>query len=481
MKYLALQILLVSMTSSCMVDRAMSSRANIVFVLVDDLAWTDLGCYGHPWHTTPNIDQLSRSGMRFTQAYAPAPICSAARASILSGKTVARVGLEFVVKRKPGSQKIRPPQPLLPPPFKLNLALKETTIAEHLRDAGYNTAIFGKWHLNAHEDKYLGWSTTYGPQQQGFTTAIEDFGSHPYSGNQLETLASPGCFHPDGVTQKAIGFLEQDHHVPFFLMVSHFYVHTPIESPYAWLLEKYNAAIPANAENRKQRIEYAACVETLDHYVGVLLDAIREAKLEENTLVVFFSDNGGHPEFVSNKPLRGSKWNLYEGGIRVPMIVRWPGQVARGSSCAASVIGYDLFPTFAALAGEQADAALQETDGRSLLPLLKNPAGSWRRSLVWHFPYYHPEGKNFPHAQRKVGVDDFAISQTRPQSAIGRGDYKLIHFDEEQRSELYDLSTDISEQHDLSGKKPELQESLRQELESYLNSVHARRANPRQE
>jgi arylsulfatase A len=456
------------------------SSPNILFIFVDDLGWSDLKSYGHTWHETPRIDSLGTDGMRFTQAYASAPICSASRASILTGKTTARVGLEFVVKDKAGKQEIDPPQPLEAPPITLSLPLNETTIAEQLGSGGYETAYFGKWHLNPHyQGRYLAWSPTEGPGQQGFSVAEEDFGSHPYSKTELATLKEVGAYYPDGVTDRAIRFLKQDHDKPFFLMVSHFYVHTPVESPYAWLLEKYDKQIPEGIPNREQRVEYAAFVETLDHYVGQLLDGLDDAGVADNTLVVFFSDNGGHPEYVANGPLRGSKWNLYEGGIRVPMFVRWPGKVRPSSMCDVPVVGYDLFPTFSAVAGQKIKNQKDDLDGISLLPLFKNPQEQVNRAIYWHFPYYHPEGKKFGQAKPSIGINDFVISQTRPQSAIRKGDYKLLYFEEDQRTELYDLGKDLSEQKDLSQDFPGVTKDLKTNLLQYLDQVHARRAVPK--
>jgi uncharacterized sulfatase len=415
--------------------------------------------------------------MRFTDAYAPAPICSASRASILTGKTTARLGLEFVVKADSGEQVIEPAQPLKAPPFKLSLELEETTIAELLLGAGYNTAYFGKWHLNPHyKGVYLGWSPVEGPGQQGFSVAGEDFGSHPYNKREMALIDEPGRYYPDGMTDRAIRFIEQDHEAPFFLMVSHFYVHTPVRSPYTWLLDKYEKTVPAGIPNRTKRVKYAAFLETLDHHVGQLLDALGEADLAESTLVIFLSDNGGHPEYVSNKPLRGSKWNLYEGGIRVPMIVRWPESVKKGSVCDQPVAGYDVFPTLAEVSEEACQHLPEGLDGKSLLPLLTGNGNGETRSLYWHFPYYHPEGRKFGLSKAKIGVDDFEVSQTRPHSAIRHGDHKLVYFGEDKRCELYDLVRDISEQNDLSGNNPSLADSLKNNLLRYLDSVDARMA-----
>ena len=448
---------------------------HILFILVDDLAWTDLGCYGHPWHETPNIDQLAEEGMRFTQAYSPAPICSSARASILTGKTPARLGLEFVVKAEEGSQVIEPPQSLKAPPFTLALDLPETTIAEQLKTAGYQTAYFGKWHLNPHYNgRYLGWDPKLGPAQQGFDIAEEDFGSHPYSRKAPAELTVGGQFHRDGITERAISFLKEDHDQPFFLLVSHFYVHTPVQSPYAWLIERYSAKIPENTPNREKRIEYAAFVETLDYYVGTLLTALDASGHRKDTLVVFLSDNGGHPEYVSHAPLRGSKWNLYEGGVRVPMLMRWPGTISMKVSSNTPVIGYDLFSTFASVAG--IDEGDTQQDGISLVPLLENPAVNFDRSLYWHFPYYHPEGDKFGRAKGSIGMDDFLVSQTRPHSAIRKDDYKLLHFQEDDRKELYNIKNDPGEQTNLAFQQANKTAELAAELETYLDLVNARMA-----
>lgn len=315
-------LLVASLLSVGTVEVRADDRPNVLLILADDLAWADLGCYGHPWHETPHLDRLASQGMRFTDGYAPAPICSASRASILTGKSTARLGFEFVTKNAPGRQKRLPGQSLVTPPFTLNLPLEETTVAEHLRDAGYHTAFFGKWHLNAHHGGYLGWSPTHGPKQQGFQTAIEGFGSHPYSfrgkRNKPPRITEPGRFPDDSMVGGAIGFLTEDRREPFFLMVSHFYVHTPVETRCEWLLDKYAGKAPADSPNRERRIAYGAFVETLDHYVGRLMTALDESGRAGDTLVTFTSDNGGHPEYAANGPLRGSKWNLYEGGCGLP-------------------------------------------------------------------------------------------------------------------------------------------------------------------
>ncbi|MEZ5941422.1 MAG: sulfatase [Planctomycetaceae bacterium] len=447
-------------------------RPNILFILADDLAWADLGCYGHPWHETPHLDKLASQGMRFTDAYAPAPICSASRASFLTGRTTARLGFEFVTKQQAGTQQIDMQLPLQAPPFTLNLPLAEQTIAEQLRDLGYHTAFFGKWHLNAHHERYLGWSPTHGPAQQGFQTAVEDFGGHPYSWGKRtpEPLRSDGEFPADTMVDRVVSFIKQDHPEPFFLMASQFYVHTPVKSPCEWLTDKYSEKIPTDSPARERRIRYGAFVTTLDHYVGRILAELDESGLTESTIVVFTSDNGGHPEYTTNAPFRGSKWNLYEGGIRVPLIVRWPGNSQSATACEKPVVGYDLLPTFVSLAGGKPSDLV---DGADLTDELRGKPASTLRDLIWHFPYYHPE-TGFAAASDTIGIGDFVTSRTRPHSALRRGQYKLLHFYEDGRNELYDLSVDPGEQHDLASERPKLTSELADALAHHLKEMNAR-------
>ena len=452
-----------------------ADRPNVVFILVDDLGWSDLACYEHPWHRTPNIDRLASEGMRFTNGYSPAPICSAARASILTGRAVPRVRFEFVTKNAAGAQQLDADVPLRAPPFTLNLPLAEQTIAEELAALGYRTAFFGKWHVSQHyQRRYLAWHPDFGPQQQGFEVAVEDFGDHPYAwrGKRRPPEDAPsGVIPDDSMVGRVADFIRGPHDRPFFVVMSTFYVHTPVKTRCRWLVRQYDQAVPADAPNRNRRLEYAAFVETLDHYVGQVLAAIDDAGQRDNTFVLFMSDNGGHPEYCANAPLRGSKWNLYEGGIRVPFIARWPGRIAPHGSSDAPVIGYDVLPTLVDIAGGQAG----DVDGLSLQPLFDDPERPLERTLIWHFPYYHPE-KTFSEARDDIGVDDFAISKTRPQSAVRRGRYKYIKFAETGHGELYDLQRDLSEQSDLSEALPELAREMDDLLEGQLSEMNARRA-----
>ncbi|MEZ5361741.1 MAG: sulfatase-like hydrolase/transferase [Bryobacterales bacterium] len=309
-----------------------AERPNIVLILADDLAWSDLGCYGSTHCETPNLDHFAEQGARFTDAYAAAPICSPSRAALMTGKTPARLGFEFVTKWRDDVMPLGGPRKLDPPPYTYELPLEERTIAEVLRDAGYRTGMVGKWHLNSHHGHYLGWSPTHGPLQQGFQWGRETFGSHPWAYKAAEdpyTDLPEGEYAPDSLTDDAIAFLSQGGDKPFFLYASYPYVHTPVRARGRWLEEKYRAKLGPDATDK--RVLYGGFVETFDHNVGRLIDA---ASRIENTLIVFTSDNGGHPEYAVNAPLRGSKWNLYEGGIRVPLLVRWDGRVKPGWSAA---------------------------------------------------------------------------------------------------------------------------------------------------
>lgn len=453
------------------------SKPNILFIYADDLARSDLGCYGHPWHHTPNLDALAREGLAFTDGYAAAPICSASRASVLTGKSPARLQFEFVTKNKPGRQVLVPVQPLEPPPFTVNLKLQEKTLAEVLNGAGYLSGFFGKWHLNAHYRQYLGWSPSHGPLKQGFLVGSSAFGAHPYAWKikKPKTITTPGVYPEDELTKRCVDFLKLPHRRPFFAMLSQYYVHTPVKTTCQWLLDKYEKIVPKDSPNREQRIVYAAFVETMDHQVGEVLKALKETKAAKKTLVVFTADNGGHPSYSANGPFRGSKWNLYEGGVRVPLIMRWPGVIAKRSVCREPVIAYDLLPTFAEVAGKAiAKPAHAGLDGVSLIPLMKKPTETFDRALYWHFPYYHPAGRDFGKSIPKIGLNDFKVSQTRPVSAIRRGRYKLLHFYEDDRSELYDLTVDRGESKDLSKTMSKEAQALKEELQETLKEVKAR-------
>jgi arylsulfatase A len=470
--------LLVLLCATTATAAEQAGRPNIVVILADDLGWHDLRSYGNPWHDTPNLDRLAREGTRFNAGYSAAPICSAARVALLTGRSPARLGFEFVVKEP--SAKKPDDHALALPAYPFNLPLEEITLGEVLGGAGYTTGYFGKWHVSQHNGGYLNWSATHGPLQQGFAEGVQEFGSHAYGDaarpEAEKTPLPSGDYGRDALTDKAVGFLRAQRGAakPFLLFLSHYYVHTPIRSRAAWLAEKYAKRLPTGSDPR--RAVYAAMVEILDHHVGEVMRALDELGLTQNTLVVFTSDNGGHPEFSANAPLRGSKWNVYEGGLRVPWIVRWPGKVPGGATNDARFIGTDLMPTLASAAGVALPRGVP-LDGRDVLPLWRGEkaamTASRERELVWHFPFYHPE-TGFAASKPQIGVGDFAVSQTRPQSAIHVGDWKLIHFYEDNRDELYQLVDDPSEMKDLAAKEPAKARALRRQLDDYLRGVNAR-------
>ncbi len=439
----------------CSVDDE-HSPPNVVIIYSDDLGWSDIGCYGSVKNKTPNLDKLATEGVRFTNAYAAAPICSASRASIMTGKSPARLHFEFVSSENRITDK-----PLLPPKRTLELPLEETTLGEIAKNAGYKTAFFGKWHIAKHNGGYLKWSDTHGPLQQGFDVGSDNFGSHPYDKKNREMVSLPeGKYPVDSLLIKAINFLKgrQGKRQPFFMFFSSYYVHAPVIPNNSWLIEKYKKQLPGASENK---IKYAAFVETMDYYYGQLLKTLKDCGLEENTLVIFTSDNGGHPGYTDNSPLHGSKWTLYEGGIREPFIVRWPGLAKENTESAVPVIQWDIYPTLCELFNENVAG---EIDGESMLGLIQGKSSSLsRNSLYWHFPYYHPP---------------ISYEGTKPCSAIREGNYKLIYFYEGQQVKLYNLEKDMEEKKDLSTQMPELAERLKTKLLSRLNAVNARFARP---
>ena len=442
---------------------------NVIVLLADDLGWRDLGYVGHEHYRTPNIDRIAREGMRFDQAHSAAPICSPSRAAMLSGRSVPRLRYEFVPKFDAG----RPqgPQSLQPPDFPTELPADLPTVATRLREAGYSTAFFGKWHLNRHHGHYLGWRPGHGPEAFGFEHCVDDFGAHPYGyGGRTQEPVRGEAFPEDTLTSRAVEFLRTPRDQPFLLWMSFYHVHDPFHSRCIDRVAYHRARLPEVTSDK--RAHYAAMVETLDHEVGRLLAALDEAGLADNTLVVFTSDNGGHPEVSANAPLRGSKWNLYQGGVRVPLAVRWPGRIAPGSFSEVPVIGMDIAATVLDAADLPQAIAM---DGKSLLPCFAGEAGpSWaERPLIWHFPFYQPEAR-FQEAKADIGIEDFAIARTHPQAAMRLGRWKLIHFFDSGTSELYDLATDPSEQQDLAGIHPQQAADLQRRLLETLAGVDAR-------
>jgi len=465
------------------------SQPNIVLINIDDLGYSDVACYGKEYGQdfieTPHIDDLAKQSLKFTNGYSAAPICSPSRAALLTSKSPARLNFEFVTKWEkdrydwdsPEWKKMFEGRKLLPPPYTLNLPLEEKTIAEILKEVGYKTALVGKWHVSSHHEVYNGWNPHFGPAMQGFEWTSDVLGAWSKDAKKAWENAKPGEYPVDELTDKAIFFLKKSHKSPFFLYVSHYYVHTPLSTSMKWLIEKYRqkAANKKGETISEKRILYAAYVDAVDHYVGQLLKAIDELGLKERTLVILTSDNGGMPEFAYTRPFRGSKWNLYEGGIRVPLLIRYPPIIPQASMCETPITHMDFIPTFYELVtGKHFHS--KSIDGHSILPLLKGKTTSLlnNRSFYWHFPYYHPEGNLYNEAKPFIGKEDGFISKTVPQSAIRKGSYKLIYFLEDDRVELYDLSKDIQEQNDLSNLMMQKAAEMKKQLLEYLHRVNAR-------
>ncbi len=432
-------------------------RPNFVFFLIDDMGWTDAGCYGSTLYETPNIDRLAGGGMRFTDAYAACPVCSPTRASIMAGKYPARLQITNY-GGKP-------------------LPLAETTIAEALKEAGYATFFAGKWHIGA--------GSQYWPDRQGFDINIAGCGAgappsyfHPYGrpGKRGLDLAGgdEGEYLTDRLTDESLEFLDTVGERPFLLYLSHYAVHTPLQAPKT-LVEKYAAKIAglpkpqgpiSRPEGRgttdlvQDNPVFAAMIERVDTSVGRVLGKIDSLGLTDRTVVIFMSDNGGlsthvrmKPAPTCNVPLRAGKGWLYEGGIREPMIVRWPGVVKPGSTCDHPVTSTDFYPTMLDMAGLPLRPE-QHRDGVSLVPLLKDEGALDREAIYWHYPHHHGSG-------------------SVPSAAVRAGQFKLIEWYESGRVELFHLGDDLGETHDLSTEMPEKTAQLRGMLDRWRKSVGA--------
>ncbi len=440
-----------------------SQRPNIVLIVADDLGAMDLGCYGSTFHRTPNLDALARQGLRFTAAYAAAPVCSPSRAAILTGLHPARIGLTDWLPGRPD----RPDQPLKKPPIRNRLALEYETLAESLTRSGYTTAHIGKWHLG-------GQGAT--PRDQGF--------AHNIAGDETGTPLSyfapfrnaAGRFMPgletapanqyltDRLTDEAVTFIEKQagSKKSFLLYVPHYAVHTPMRAREE-LVRTYDPA--GIAAGRQRNAIYAAMLQSLDESVGRIVSTIEAQGMKEKTWIVFTSDNGGlatvegpNTPATSNAPLREGKGWLYEGGLRVPLLVSGPGLKGAGTTVDTPVIGQDLFPTILALAGA-ARSVPGELDGIDLSGLLLRAESPSRQSLHWHYPHYANQGG-------------------RPGGVIRSGSWKLIEFYEEGPRELFDLAKDPSESRNLANERPELVEKLGTELARWRTSVGAKMPEP---
>ncbi len=445
--------------------RGESRAPNIVFILADDLGWRDSSLYGSEFYETPNLERLARRGTMFTQAYAAAPLCSATRSSLMTGCYPARTGITAATGHLPDETLAATPQPGARPFQKAiaaqsasRLKLEFYTLAEALRDAGYRTAHFGKWHLGREP---------YDPLHQGFDIDIP----HWWGPNAPAYLApwklpnftgAPGEHIEDRMAAEASRFIRENRRRPFFLNYWCFSVHGPWQGK-AELIAKYRAkARPGNAQRNPV---YGAMVETMDRAVGTLMQTLDDNGLADNTILVFFSDNGG-VDFVdvegspvtSNLPLRGSKATLYEGGIREPGIVVWPGKTKPGSKTGAVISSVDFYPTLLDMAGvrPKPNAAL---DGKSFVAALEGRPFD-RGPVFWHFPHYTPASGN------------------TPSTAVRAGDWKLIRFwcegeGQQDRLELYNLAEDLGESHNLAASEQAKVRELGAIMDRFLQETGA--------
>jgi arylsulfatase A-like enzyme len=419
---------------------------NFVFILVDDMGATDLGCYGSKLYETPNIDRLAKDGLRFTQAYSACTVCSPTRASLLTGRNPAALRLtDWIAGHN------RPFAKLKIPDWTKELRASEVTLPALLKKAGYATASIGKWHLGP-----------AGPTERGFDLNIggTEKGQPPsyFSPYKIETLPDgpEGEFLSDRLTTEAEKFLEANKDHPFFLYLPHFAVHTPLMGKPA-VIEKYKAKV--KPEDAQHNATYAALVESVDDSVGRLRTKLEALGIAENTVIIFTSDNGGLilNQVTSNLGLRAGKGSAYEGGVRIPLIYCWPGKIKPGE-VAQPVITADHFYTLLELAGS---AAPTPGDYRSLAPVLFGKEAIKPRDLYWHYPHYHPGGAT-------------------PYSAVRSGDFKLIAFFEDSHLELYNLKNDPEEKTNLVPANPAKAEEMRRQLAAWWMEVRAQlpTANP---
>ncbi len=418
---------------------APDAKPNFVFILMDDMGWTDLGCYGSKFYQTPNIDKLAAQGMKFTDAYAACPVCSPTRASILTGKYPARLKVTDFI---PGRANY-PDQPLSQADGRDQLALEEITLAEALKKAGYISGAFGKWHLG---------KKGFEADKQGFDVAPPSDASGGFPDSKEP---GKGDFQ---ITEQALQFIAENREKPFFAYVAYNTPHIPLFAPKK-LVEKYEQRIDPTFPHTNAH--YAAMIEGADTQIGRLLAKLDELKLSENTVVIFTSDNGGlhvrewkrEVKATQNDPLRAGKGYLYEGGIREPLIVRWPGVVKQGVVCTNAMTSVDYFPTLLEIAGVKIPEN-QIIDGQSILPLLKGTLSTKPRELYWHYPHYPNQGGS-------------------PGGAIREGDFKLIDFYEDGHWELYNLRDDVGEKNNLASVMPEKAYQLATKLDVWRRNVGA--------
>lgn len=433
-------------------SHASAKPVNIVLIMIDDLGWSDLHCQGNKRLHTPNIDKLASQGMRFTDAYAAAPVCSPTRGAVLTGMAPARLHITNHISNRDFTPK---GAKLIQAETMNRLPLERVTLAELLRAAGYATGFIGKWHLAGTPQAQGKGDLRFYPQRQGFDL---NFGGcaaggpptyfDPYRIHNIPSRRK-GEYLPDRLADEAIQFIGKHREEPFFLALWPYTVHWPMEAPEK-LIKKYEKRVGYGLKDAR----YGAMIEAMDAAVGRVLAALDENNLTDNTIVIFTSDNGGYSGVADNRPLRSGKGYLYEGGVRVPLIICWPGKVQEKSICPTPVISMDFFPTLLEAAKVKAnkDAPL---DGESLIPLLTGKGKLKRKAIYFHYPNYAWHGKN------KLG------------GAIRSGDYKLIEWYEDGSLELYNLAKDLGETKNLAKAMPQRATRLRSHLREWLRDTKA--------
>lgn len=441
-------------------------KPNFVFFLVDDMGYSDAGCFGSNYYETPNIDRLAQQGMRFTSAYAACTVCSPTRASILTGKYPGRLHITHAIPIQGYKRLVEgTATPLKDADYVMNLPLEEVTIAEALKPAGYATISIGKWHVCKNPEYY--------PEYQGFDRNIGGNGHgnteeyfYPYHNKwrmaegypweEWNTLPDgvPGEYITDRLTDDAVKFIDENKDRPFFLYLPHYAVHTPIQAIDS-LIKKYEKK-PVDSIKGHNKPAYAAMIESVDNSMGAIMKKLEELGLDKNTIIIFTSDNGGHGRWTSNYPFRGNKGNFYEGGIRVPLIIKWPGVTKPATTCDDPVISTDFYPTMLQMANLPL-MPKQHMDGLSLLPLLKNKGNLNRYALYWHFPNYTGTGHPNP---------------SSPLSVVRYKNWKLIESLEDGHLELYDLKNDIHEDKNMADEKPDIAEGLQRKLVAWRKDVN---------
>ncbi|MEQ1858487.1 MAG: sulfatase [Chthoniobacteraceae bacterium] len=435
---------------------------NIVFILADDLGWTDIAVQGSKYYETPNIDRLAAQGTRFTR-YHNCQNCQPTRAALLSGQYGARTGVYTVGDIGRFEWQTRP---LRPAENVTKLPLDRITIAQQLKTAGYVTGMFGKWHL--------GESADYHPGKRGFDEAISSAGKHFDFATSPKTPYAEGTYLADFLTDKAEAFIRKHKDQPFFLYLPHFGVHSPYQAKKE-LIARFK---PKAAAGGHHDPVYAAMIASVDESVGHVMAVLDELKLADNTVLIFSSDNGGVGGYAregikkandttDNAPLRSGKGSLYEGGTRVPFIVRWPGITPPGTTNDVPTIHVDVYPTFLELAGAKrpADYTL---DGMSLVPLFRAPGAGLKRDAIYqHMPGYLGAGED--------------TWRTAPVGLIEAGDWKLMEFFEDRRLELYNLREDIGEKTNLAEKMPDKVKELHAKMVAWREAIKAPMPTPNTE